>query len=497
MNKPKETKEEDKKMKKKIKWVVVTIAVLLVGLISACGNTEQPEPAPAAKEEIAEEENIAEGTAEIKEPEVAENNQQEGITDSDNLDAAPENKDYLHLGNVYTNGDGISAEVIDIDYNINGNDVGGNIYTSIGVYVAMEITNNSDNDIYLDQNDAVLFIDDYEIAKEAAVELVQQNGYCIVNNTKQYPTVATIRSGGRKGTIVFVTYVTSQYGVTETSDIDFEISGLIFKVNPRFILNQFAKEVETIEAANDPFSGTDSEGMAPIEAQNGTYTSVDGAIVITVNGDKFSAQRSGNNIIDEALFTPKDSSIPNYYVVSGSGLTVTFFDGGLVIEGLTVDGELFDDRGLDGLYTSDGVSNIVGSAESSSSGIGNPVIDANPDRYIPEGITGKIDVIDGTFYSNKPTSGIVPGEYLIVGCGDSIVTISDDYKVSLKFISGEVDFENADMEELINCTDGVSYQTYGNGTGYVISFYEGGLYLYTSLPDDENDWAEGFYELLN
>lgn len=34
MNKPKETKEDDKKMKKKIKWVIVTIAVLLGGLIS-------------------------------------------------------------------------------------------------------------------------------------------------------------------------------------------------------------------------------------------------------------------------------------------------------------------------------------------------------------------------------------------------------------------------------------------------------------------------------
>lgn len=133
----------------------------------------------------------------------------------------------------------------------------------------------------------------------------------------------------------------------------------------------------------------------------------------------------------------------------------------------------------------------------SSDGIGNPFIDSNPDKYIPEGITGEIDVIDGTFYSNKPVKGIIPGEYLIVGGGNSIISITDDSKFTLKFINNEVDFENADMTEIINSDDGCSYQVYGNGSGYVVSFYEGGLYLYTDYPDNENDYAEGFYELLN
>lgn len=139
----------------------------------------------------------------------------------------------------------------------------------------------------------------------------------------------------------------------------------------------------------------------------------------------------------------------------------------------------------------------MNTVDTPSDGIGNPVIDANPDRYIPEGITGKIDAIDGTFYSNKPTNGIIPGEYLIIGGGNGIITITDDFKFSLKFISNEVDFENADMTEIINSDKGCSYQVYGNDTGYVVSFYEGGLYLYTDHVDDENDWAEGFYELLN
>ena len=129
-------------------------------------------------------------------------------------------------------------------------------------------------------------------------------------------------------------------------------------------------------------------------------------------------------------------------------------------------------------------------------GIGNLIIDANPDRYIPEGISGEIDIIDGTFYSNKPTNGgIIPGEYLIVG-GENAVIVIEGNKMSLRFLGSEFDFEDADMEELINCPEVCSYQVYGNGKGYVVSFYEGGLYLYTDEPDTDSDYAEGFYEKL-
>ena len=67
----------------------------------------------------------------------------------------------------------------------------------------------------------------------------------------------------------------------------------------------------------------------------------------------------------------------------------------------------------------------VESDTTSSEGIGNPVIDANPNRYMPEGITGTIDNEYGVFCSNKPTKDIIPGEYLIVGGGTSVVNISD------------------------------------------------------------------------
>lgn len=132
----------------------------------------------------------------------------------------------------------------------------------------------------------------------------------------------------------------------------------------------------------------------------------------------------------------------------------------------------------------------------SSGGIGNPIIDANPDRYIPEGITGEIDAIDGTFYTDQ-AAGFTPGEYLMVGGGNGVINISEDHKFSLSFISNEVDFNDAEMEELINCDEACSYQVYGNDTGYVVSFFNNGLYLYTDHVDDENDWAEGFYEISN
>lgn len=153
---------------------------------------------------------------------------------------------------------------------------------------------------------------------------------------------------------------------------------------------------------------------------------------------------------------------------------------------------------LDGLYSiSDDIitDDAVESDTTSSEGIGNPVIDANPNRYMPEGITGTIDNEYGVFCSNKPTKDIIPGEYLIVGGGTSVVNISEDYKFSLKFINGDIVIEGADMVQVRN-TDECAFLIFDdNDRGYTVSFYEGGLYLYTDLQDDENDWVEGFYEL--
>lgn len=129
-------------------------------------------------------------------------------------------------------------------------------------------------------------------------------------------------------------------------------------------------------------------------------------------------------------------------------------------------------------------------------GIGNPTIDDDPDKYIPDGINGYINPYDHTFYSNKPVNGIVPGEYLILDRGSNAVIIIEGDKMSLRFSGSEYDFEDATLEELTNCPEAYSCRVYGNGKGYVVSFYEGGLYLYTDEPDSENDYLERFYEKM-
>lgn len=369
---------------KKVKKILGGIGILfIVAMVVGLMNSGEPTPksTPTTTEDSVLADTSKEDAEAHYESEIMEDVEKTvATTDSDMLDAVPVgSKDYdkyLHLGETYVNGDrDITIEVIDIDYNtIGGKIADGYGYASTSVYIAVEITNNSDDDIYLDQNNAILFIDDYEVPKESSILLAQQNGYCIVNNTKQYPTVANIRSGGRKGTIVFVTMMTDKNGITETSEIDFEICGLTFKINPRFIHNQLA-EMNRINLSDDPFIGTEYEGKTAIEERDGTYSSTDGSIIITINGNKFSVQRSGEIIIYEALFGPKDSSIPNYYVLSGTGFTVTFFDGGLLVEGLTIDGESFDDRGLDGWYSSDSSTNTESEVTTSSSdGIGTSIV---------------------------------------------------------------------------------------------------------------------------
>lgn len=481
-------------MKKKIKMVVVIIALLFVGfiVIGSIGSDSDNNSTPTKKEETVKEGNITEATAEH-----SVKSSKEVIADEYNIDAIPDGSkdygEYLHLGGSYTNVDGdINIEVIDVDYKTDGNIMGEYSYASTEVYIAIEITNNSNTDLYFDQSNAALFIDDYEV-KEGMTDFYQENGYIIVNNTKQYPTVANISSGGRKGTIVFVTTISSKSGVTETSDIDFEICGLVFKINPRFILNQFAEVMEEL-TPEEPPARTELDGKAIIEAKSGAYVSSDSGITITIEGDILTAyNRSGKNDFDDRFVTKEE--VPNYFISSGRGLTITFYEGGLFIEADPED-DMFGD--LDGLYSiSDDIitDDAVESDTTSSEGIGNPVIDANPNRYMPEGITGTIDNEYGVFCSNKPTKDIIPGEYLIVGGGTSVVNISEDYKFSLKFINGDIVIEGADMVQVRN-TDECAFLIFDdNDRGYTVSFYEGGLYLYTDLQDDENDWVEGFYEL--
>ena len=342
-------------MKKKRKNIIWIVAIVLVIIFIAVGASDSEDSTtPTVKEETSKEKARdtyeQETEAEIKEEtEVTDdsvdedvNNESVVTVNSDTLDAIPvggkEFDSYIHLGESYTSTDGsITMDIIDIDYSINGIlNNGDTAYASIDVYVVVEITNNGDQDIYLDQSCAMLFVDDYEVSRN--VELYQQNGYYICEGNifegVSYPTVVNIRSGGRKGTIIFPATFYQDSNITETSEIDFEISGLVFKINPRFILNAFSELHGTGEEVE-----TELSGMTTVEAHDGVYEIDDPSsdAVITISGNTFSAHYSEGDDIENALFTLKDATVPNYYVISGSGFNITFYGE----TGLSVDGGEF------------------------------------------------------------------------------------------------------------------------------------------------------------
>lgn len=372
--------------------VLAVLAVVIVGCTVVFGS--EPDNSSSKTEEVVSEQVEIKETGKASEEVEGTIKEEEKVVSASNepntgIDAMllgdPDYDKYIHMGSSFTNKSGVTMDIVNIDYKVFNV---GELKTT-EICVVADITNNSDSAVSFDQNDALLYIDDYEASKGSTIDVYMSNGYYMARGNVSYPVYATANVGGRKAQIAFITQVTNKQ-VNENSEIEFEISGLIFKINPLVILG----EVDTSD--NDIFGNSNSS----------------------------------------------DSK-----------------------------------------------------TDSRDDGIGNPIIDADPDRYVPEGVSGEIDVIDGTFYSNKPTSGAVSGEYLIVGGGSSVVVIDGD-KMSLKLLGGEVDFENAVMEELINSPDGCSYQVYGNGQGYVVSFYEGGLYLHTDMPDTEDDYAEGFYEKL-
>ncbi len=130
--------------------------------------------------------------------------------------------------------------------------------------------------------------------------------------------------------------------------------------------------------------------------------------------------------------------------------------------------------------------------------IGNVNIDADPDRYIPEGVSGRI-YNGGTFYlrEGKQIEELVPGEYLIVGGGDTFVKINEDETITLTHWEGEAEFENLELHPSQGGTEPSWTAINPDGGIYVVTFFEtdyaAGLYLYTGQMNDENDYNEGFY----
>ncbi len=275
----------------------------------------------------------------------------ENDADSSSIDAVTiNNKDYdkyLHNGEKYTSEDGtITMEVINVDTKIF--EVGDLITTQ--VYVVLDITNDDPaNAFYLDQSNAALFIDDYEVSRGANTELFAQNGYYLGNGNVSYPTSINIQPGGRKGMIVFMADIDNKT-VNEDSKIDFEICGMVFKINPLFILNASdqPKTVSVMTESDEEMPDTSSEldGMTPIEAHEGVYVCSDNDAVLTIyeteDGFKVDAQNTGGYDFEGKylMINPDAREQPSYIIFSDGGeATLDFYgDSGLSAGGYGIGG---------------------------------------------------------------------------------------------------------------------------------------------------------------
>ena len=295
------------KMKKKIKKIIGVIAAIFVGFVLYALISDSESPAETTTKEESQQEVIAEdvendGLAEV-----------DKASDIMQLDAIDPNKDkegkYLHVGRTYTSEDGsIDVKIIEAGFDTSNpaNEMNNLDILSGELYLITEITNNRDIDIMFDQNDALLFIDDYEVSNRGLTDLIQNNGYVFIDGDRQLPTVADIRAGGRKGTIVFVASIDSTQGITEDSDIEFEISGASFKANPSYILQRFDELAYAKDKKHtDPFTDINPAEGSPIDKVDGVYISDDesNSAVIIVSGDTVSVQSSGADIENANLWS--------------------------------------------------------------------------------------------------------------------------------------------------------------------------------------------------
>lgn len=294
------------KMKKKLKKIIGVIAAIFVGFVLYALISDSGSPAKPTTEEESQQEVITEDVENDQLSEV------DTASDIMKLDAIDPDKDkegkYLHVGRTYTSKDGsIDIKIIEAGFDTSNpaNEMNSLDILSGKLYLVTEITNNRDTDIRFDQNDALLFVDDYEVSNKGVTDLIQDNGYVFIDGDRQFPTVADIRAGGRKGTVIFVTFIDSTQGITEDSDIEFEISGASFKANPSYILQRFDELAYVKDKKQkDPFTDTNPAEGSPIDKVDGVYLSDDESnnVVIIVSGDKVSVQSSGSDIENANLW---------------------------------------------------------------------------------------------------------------------------------------------------------------------------------------------------
>lgn len=155
---------------------------------------------------------------------------------------------YNHVGRKYKLVNGGSMEYLDAGYGFGL------------IYVLVEVTSSEDDPLYYSQDDATLYVDDYEVPIGGLEKLAIDNGYVFIDGNTSYPTEITVNAGGRKGKIVFVSEIPDN--ISNDSDIEFEIAGGIFKVNPASVVH-IDDKTEALWESDEPEvdKGRDSLGL--------------------------------------------------------------------------------------------------------------------------------------------------------------------------------------------------------------------------------------------
>lgn len=219
-------------------------AWLILYLMMRCASPDSDETAAST----------ASNTKEPKQEAQAEEFRETDVLPAKELDdtvidgADPDNHDYIHVGGKYNLENGGTMEILDAGY---GYGV---------IYVLVEVTTGEDEPSNYNQDAATLYVDDYEVPIGVGETAAINNGYVFIDGNTSYPTEITVNAGGRKGKIVFVSEIPNN--ISNDSNIEFEIAGGIFKVNPASVVH-IDDKIEAIWESDEPEvdKGRDSLGL--------------------------------------------------------------------------------------------------------------------------------------------------------------------------------------------------------------------------------------------
>lgn len=319
-------------MKKgKVIWIIVGLLVVMFGCSALLGPSDSD---IGAKEEAVETDNsindaddgIEEETSVPETSKGKEEMEKESVEETAKVDIDMSSQ----IGKIFTSDDKtLSMEVMDIQYKINTIEVTpGQLSSSCMIYVIMDITNNGNADLYFTQDDARLYIDDYEVNKGSVVDTVSEWGYSADANNVDHPLETTANAGGRKGQIMFIASI-NENTITEDSEIELDISGAVISFDAKTLLDACAAD----KIPKDPYAGTELEGMQASEIKDGTYVSAECDTVITVVGSSVTVQNSNGADFENGIV----QEFGDHYVVldtkSEAAWAFTFMgENGLVVD---------------------------------------------------------------------------------------------------------------------------------------------------------------------